>query len=68
MRISTPDDKISVPTVCGNVATIYGPLYGDNEVRAFEYSRTFANYGSAKLWADEFLDNQRNPFPRIAKP
>ena len=54
-----PDDDINVATCCGSEVRVYGRLNTDMKSRDFLYSRAFSNYGQAKLWADEYEDNER---------
>ena len=63
-----PDDDINVATCDqhGEVK-VYGRLNADEVTRDFLYSKAFPNYGSAKLWADEYEDVERKNRPLRAR-
>jgi len=58
------DDDINVATTeRDGTVRVYGPIYRDDEPRAYIRSLKFDNYGQAKLWADEYEDAQRAERP-----
>lgn len=64
--ISTADDRINVAAVCGNEVRIYSD--SDNRGRrTFIRRYQFNTYGAAKLFADEFEDQQRERTARRQK-
>lgn len=61
-QANTNDDRINVAAVCGTTVRIYGEMPKDGpQVRPFLWAKEFANYGAAKLFADEYEDEQRSP-------
>ena len=55
-----PDADINVVAVYPDgTAKVYAPAVAENAPRALIRTERFANYGLAKLWAEEYEDGER---------